>query len=153
MLAHEGVSERGIHGPLARSLRTGRCRMSGLGAGCPAAHEEPDVRASGRMSGLELPDSSALWIACAGFPGRRRMSGPSRGAGCPGVGRMSGRCRVAWRPSLSGLLLVGGAGCPGSCRMSGRCSSAATPLEALLDPLPCGLVLCFEHLHGCLLGS
>ena len=45
------------------------------------------------------------------------------------------------------------AGCPGSCQMPGRCSSVATPLEALLDPLPCGLVLCFEHLHGCLLDS
>ena len=54
------------------------------GAGCPAAHKEPDVWASGRMSGLELPDSSALWLEGAGFPGvrpdvrdfaRRRMSG------------------------------------------------------------------------------
>ena len=25
------------------------------GAGCPAAHEEPDVQASGQMSGLEWP--------------------------------------------------------------------------------------------------
>ena len=36
--------------------------MSGLGAGCPASHEESDVRAFGRMSGPELPDSSALWL-------------------------------------------------------------------------------------------
>ena len=51
--------------------------MSGLGAGCPAAREEPDVRASGRMSGLELPDSCALWIGGAGCPGEE--------AGCPGL--------------------------------------------------------------------
>ena len=31
---------------------SGLVRMSGLGVGCPAAREEPDVRASGRMSGL-----------------------------------------------------------------------------------------------------
>ena len=94
-----------------------------VGAVCPAAHEEPVVRASGQMSGVELPDSSALWMAWAGFPGRHRMSRPSQGAGCPGVGRMSGRC-----------------------------SSAVTPLEVLLDLLSCGLGVCLEHLHGRLLG-
>ena len=51
--------------------------MSRLGAGCPLAHEEPDVQAFGRMSGLELPDSSAPWLACSGFLGE--------GAGCPGL--------------------------------------------------------------------
>ena len=153
MIAHEGASERRdtwASGPFtvrrqAPDVRAGgRMSRASRGARCPGLG--PDVR-------VGVADSSSLWIACVGFLGRRRMSGPSRGAGCPGVGRMSGRCRVAWLRSLSGPLLVGGAGCPGSCRMSGRCSSAATPLEALLDPLPCELLLCFEHLHGCLLSS
>ena len=116
MLAHEGVSERGIHGPLARSLRTGRCRMSRLGAGCPLAHEEPDVQASGRMSGLEFPNSSALWLACSGFPGG--------GAGCPGlweepavrgmgpdVRAVGVASRALWIGS--GRISGGRAGCPG----------------------------------------
>ena len=75
MLAHEGVSERGIHGPLARSLRTGRCRMSGLG---------PDVRGfvTGRISGLGGRMSGLAWIfhmhsvmEGPDFRGRDRMSG------------------------------------------------------------------------------
>ena len=34
------------------SLWIGGVGCPGWGAGCPAAREEPDVRASGRMSGL-----------------------------------------------------------------------------------------------------
>ena len=52
--------------------------MSGRRAGCPGLREVPDVRAG-------VADSSALWIACAGFPGRRQMSGGSGRAGCPGL--------------------------------------------------------------------
>ena len=61
------------------------------GAGCPGWG--PDVRrlTKSRMSGPR-PDvragvagSSALWMASAGFPGRRRMSGQSRGAEYPAL--------------------------------------------------------------------
>ena len=86
MLAHEGVSERGIHGPLALSLRTGRCRMSGL---------VPDVRGfvTGRMSGLGGQMSGLAWVPCGCSLDRRgpdvraggRMSGGSGRAGCPGL--------------------------------------------------------------------
>ena len=49
--------------------------MSGLGAGCPAAREEPDVRAD--VVQLRVPS-----VMGAGFPG----IGPDvrAGAGCPG---------------------------------------------------------------------
>ena len=49
--------------------------MSGLGAGCPVAREEPDVRADGVQ--LRVPS-----VMGAGFPG----IGPDvrAGAGCPG---------------------------------------------------------------------
>ena len=83
-------------------------------------------------------DSSLLWIVGAGYPGWRRMSACSSSVGCLGVVWMSGRCRVVERLFLSGLPLLGGAGCQGSCRMSDRCNSTSTPLEALLDLLPCG---------------
>ena len=91
VLAHEGVSERGIHGPLARSLRTGRCRMSGLGAGCPAAHEEPDVRAS---------------AGCLGWSGQffcsldnmHRISGQA-----PDVRPVTGRRMSGGRPDVRSL--------------------------------------------------
>lgn len=94
--------------------------MSGMGARCPAAHEEPDVRASGQMSGLELPDSSTLWLEGAGFPGarpdvrdlaRRRMSGVN--AGCPGPVALGGWAVVAVVVVSSGRMSGPGAGCPG----------------------------------------
>ena len=68
------------------ALHAGRGgRMSGRRAGCPGLPEVPDVRASGPDVRAGVADSSALWIACAGFPGRRQMSGGSGRAGCPGL--------------------------------------------------------------------
>jgi hypothetical protein len=121
-----------------------RHQMSRLDAGCPVLQEVPDVRGMGRMSGLELAFAAVLLVP--DFRG---------GAGCPSrLGRqMSDRCRVTWQLFFFGLPLFGGARCPGSCRMSGRYSSASTPLEALLAPLPCGLALCSELIHGHLLGT
>jgi hypothetical protein len=95
-------------GPDVRLLAKGR--MSGLdsdafcdgapdvraGAGCPVDREGPDVRASGRMSGL-------AGAAPGGSVTGRRMSGLGPDvracrAGCPGPGRMSGPC--SWLFSL-----------------------------------------------------
>ena len=72
------------------ALWIGGVRMSGLGAGCPAAREEPDVRASGRMSGLTWFSFGCLLRWAPDF---------RAGAGCPGL--------QEW-PDVRGL-----AGCPG----------------------------------------
>ena len=126
MLAHEGVSERGIHGPLARSLCADRRRMSGASrrAGCPGREagcpgwrgrsrssldrRGPDVRAGGRMSGGSgRAGCPGLWsdVRADGVQLRVRSV---MGAGFPSWGRMSS--------------LAGGAGCPGPGQMSGSCS-------------------------------
>ena len=57
------------------ALWIGGVRMSGLGGGCPAAREEPDVRADGVQ--LRVPS-----VMGAGFPGIG--SDVRAGAGCPG---------------------------------------------------------------------
>ena len=94
-------------------LRAGRRRMSELGAGCPGLREAPDVRGSGRMSGLKWPNFGCLLLSMPDFRGKGRMSGLWRGAGCPGLA-----------PDVRPLMVLGGwaatvgevpgAGCPGS---------------------------------------
>ena len=50
-MSGQGGRMSGLAWPVSE-LSVGGVRMSGLGAGCPAAREGPDVRASCRMSGL-----------------------------------------------------------------------------------------------------
>ena len=67
--------------------------MSGRRAGCPGLREGPDVRAGGRMSGLEGKTSGCLLSLMPDFRGKGRMSGA--GAGCPaadGTWRLGGCC-------------------------------------------------------------
>lgn len=54
MLAHEGVSEREDTWALGSISVHKQVPDVRAGARCPEAHEEPDVRASSRMSGLNL---------------------------------------------------------------------------------------------------
>ena len=53
------------------------------GAGCPG--RGPDVRGSGRMSGLKWPNFWCILSLMPDFRGRGRMSGGWCGAGCPGT--------------------------------------------------------------------
>ena len=79
--------------------------MSGRRAGCPGLQEGPDVRAGGRMSGLEGKTSGCLLSMMPDFRGKGRMSGLWRGAGCPAADAV-GRLLVQLLGSCTG------AGCP-----------------------------------------
>ena len=83
------------------TLRAGRRRMSGLGAGCPAVHGRPDVRAWAGCPAWRWPFFGCFCCPCrisGVMPDvrpllKRRMSGLV--AGCPGWRRMSGGCNFS----------------------------------------------------------
>ena len=100
--------------------------MSRLGAGCLGLREAPDVRGSGRMSGLKWPNFGCILLSMPDFRGKGRMSGLWRGAGCPGLApdvRPLMLLAVCW---CSSLAAAQASDVRPLARMSGRCSFSSS---------------------------